>query len=110
MFENASLFVMTGMHTDDIPAKSRGFGRAMGLAILHGSDLEYLHLSPLIAKWLHPRARRTACRLADVAVAISPMTTSGLVLVAAGIEEVLGRDGLEMFTDAEWLDLFGLTL
>jgi hypothetical protein len=115
MVENASLFLMTGKHltlafNDDIPANSRGFGRAMGLAILHGTDLKHLRLSPLIAKWLHPRARRTACRLAGVAVAIAPMTTSALVLVAAGIDEVLGRGGLEIFTDAEWLDLFGIAL
>jgi hypothetical protein len=38
------------------------------------------------------------------------MTTSALVLVAAGIDEVLGRGGLEIFTDAEWLDLFGIAL
>ena len=90
------------------PALPRGFGRAVGLAILHGVDLSFLRLAPVIAKLLHPRFRQTVRNLPSVVKAISPSTPAALVNVMSGIEEVLGRGGFEIYSGAEWLAIFGI--
>ena len=43
-----------------------------------------------------------------MSAAIAPTSTESLIHVNRGIEEVLGRGGLEMFTPEEWMALFGL--
>ena len=94
---------------DNQPATLRGFGRALGLAILHGVDLQFLQLTQAFAKLLNPRFRQEAKDLATIAFDIAPMTPNGMMSVSSGLEEVLGRGGHEMFSLREWLAIFGLT-
>lgn len=83
-----------------------GFGRALGLAILHGVDLTFLRLPLPVVKLLHPRFRLTAGGVAAVAASIAPTSPGAVLLVAAGLEEVLGLGGPEIVTDSEWVALF----
>ena len=85
----------------------RGFGRGLGLCILDGVDLAWLWLDPVVVGLLHPRFRHAAGTMAAVTAAISPTTADELIQVSFGVEDVLGMGGFEIYTDSEWLTLFG---
>jgi hypothetical protein len=99
--------VQTFTFTDNLAVTPRGFGRGIGLAIFHGADVSFLRLPFVVSRMLHPRGREAAGSLQRVAEAISPTTTDELSHVSWGIEDVLGRGGPEMFSNSEWLALFG---
>ena len=83
------------------------FGRALGLAILHGANLELLRIHRAVVELLHPRFRVTASDLHVVESQIAPATTDDVLNISSGLDDILGHGGFEMFTDKEWLRLFG---
>ena len=86
------------------------FGRALGLAIVNGVDLQSLRLNRAVAEFLHPRFRVTASDLAVVESQIGPATIVDVLGIFSGLDDILGRGGFEVVTDEEWLSLFGHSL
>ena len=102
--ENYTTFVIPDRTT------ARAFGRALGLSILHEVDLEWLSLEPAVVDFLHPRPRYTAANFTSISAAIAPTSIDALLYTSAGIEDVLGMGGVEMFSSVEWMAAFGLVL
>lgn len=84
-----------------------GFGRALALAILHGVSIRALNIHIAIVELLHPRFRHSATDLTQVSWRIAPATRREIIRIVHGLEDILCRGGFEMFSDSEWLALFG---
>ena len=78
------------------------FGRALGLAILHGVGLQGLELNHHLAIYLHPRWRLVVGNLDQVQSVIAPTTIDDLLHISAGLGEVLGPGGFEMYSNDQW--------
>jgi hypothetical protein len=103
-----SFRVMTPKNS--FPSDAKALGRALGLAILHEVDLSPLRIHPHVVEILHPTFRVSIPTISHLVSAVFPASAEFVLMVAIGIEDVLGFGGFEMFSDEEWMALFGHNL
>jgi hypothetical protein len=84
---------------------ARGFGRAIGLMVLHEGYMERLALDPEFVSMLHPHVRQAVSNITHTESVIAPLSMSVLKPIIWGLEETMGCGGMEMFSVLSWMDL-----
>lgn len=92
---------------NDLHWVPKALGRALGLAILHEVDLSTLRIHPGLAGILYPSFRLLIPSVSDFESAAYPASAGFVLMASIGIQDVLGLGGFEMFSDREWMALFG---
>lgn len=95
---------------DNRLVSGRVVGRAIGLVLMHGAELEEWRFDPQLARLLHARQRHLLSDLAQITRAIGADDSDSMAQfleVLVGVDDVLNPGGHDMFTAAEWMSRFG---
>ena len=84
----------------------RAYGRAIGLAILHGGDLRFLNVDARLARLLHPRARMQVRTVEELEAHLGGHSLGLFFGMTTGVDDCLSPGGMWMFSDDDWEALF----
>jgi hypothetical protein len=84
----------------------RAYGRAIGLAILHGGDLRVVNVDARLARFLHPRALVEVETVDELEAQVGGYSLALFFGMATGVDDCLSPGGMWMYSEEEWAALF----